>query len=129
MGEIIRRNLDEQTAKAYAYSEIVEAGGFVYLTFCVGNVGQSVEMQVHGALDHMEQRLKMVGLTLQDVVKVDVLMKDPWNIPPMEKVFRERFGEDHLPARKTIATEFAHRGGENGLQVQIDAIAYRGNKE
>lgn len=125
MTEIIRRNLDEQTAKEYAYSEIVEAGGFVFLTFCVGNVGQSVEMQVHGALNHMDQRLKLVGLELKDVVKVDVMMKDPWNIPAMEKVFAQRFGE-HLPARKTIATEFAHRGGENGLQVQIDAIAYRG---
>lgn len=125
MNGIIRKNLDEQTAKEYGYSEMVEAGGFVFLTFCVGNVGQSVEMQVHGALDHMEQRLNKIGLTLSHVVKVDVMMKDPWNIPAMEKVFKERFG-DHLPARKTIATEFAHRGGEQGLQVQIDAIAYRG---
>ena len=100
----------------------------MFLTFCVGNVGESVEMQVHGALDHMEQRLKMVGLDLSHVVKVDVMMKDPWNIPQMEKVFHERFGE-HLPARKTIATEFAHRGGEQGLQVQIDAIAYRGENK
>ena len=122
MCDIIRRNLDEKTAREYAYSEIVEAGGFVFLTFCVGNVGESVEMQVHGALDHMEQRLKMVGLDLSHVVK------DPWNIPQMEKVFHERFGE-HLPARKTIATEFAHRGGEQGLQVQIDAIAYRGENK
>lgn len=128
MGGIIRTNVDEKTAKEYAYSEIVEAGDFVFLTFCVGNVGESVEQQVHGALDNMEQRLNYVGLTLQDVVKVDVLMKDPWNIPPMEKVFLERFGEGHLPARKTIATEFAHRGGEKGLQVQMDAIAFRGKK-
>ncbi len=125
MTGIIRRNLDEKTARDYAYSEIVEAGGFVFLTFCVGNVGESVERQVHGALDNMEQRLKLVGLDLSHVVKVDVMMKDPWNIPAMEKVFHERFGEQ-LPARKTIATEFAHKGGEQGLQVQIDAIAYRG---
>ena len=44
-----------------------------------------------------------------------------------EKVFKERF-QGHYPARKTIATEFAHQGGEHGLQVQIDAIAYRGQK-
>lgn len=97
----------------------------LYLTFCVGNVGGSVEAQVHGALDNMEARLALVGLTLEAVVKVDVLMKDPWNIPTMEKVFAERF-KGKYPARKTIATEFAHQGGENGLQVQIDAIAYKG---
>lgn len=125
MGKIIRTNLDSHMANEYAYSEIVEAGDFVFLTFCVGNVGQSVEAQVHGALDQMEKRLALVGLTLESVVKVDVLMKDPWNIPVMEKVFAERF-KGKYPARKTIATEFAHKGGENGLQVQIDAIAYRG---
>lgn len=125
MGEIIRMNLDDKSANDYAYSEVVVAGDWVYLTFCVGNIGGSVEAQVHGALDNMEARLSLVGLTLEDVVKVDVLMKDPWNIPAMEKVFAERFKRKY-PARKTIATEFAHQGGENGLQVQIDAIAYKG---
>lgn len=42
----------------------------------------------------------------------------------MEKVFKERF-KGKYPARKTISTEFAHRGGIDGLQIQIDAIAYR----
>ena len=125
MSNIIRKNLDSDFANACAYSEIVVAGDWVFLNFCVGNVGENVEVQVHGALDNMEERLALVGLTLESVVKVDVLMKDPWNIPAMEKVFKERF-KGNYPARKTIATEFAHKGGENGLQVQIDAIAYKG---
>lgn len=126
MGEIIvRKNLDERFANDCAYSEVVAAGDWVFLNFCVGNVGESVEAQVQGALDNMEARLEFVGLTLESVVKVDVLMKDPWNIPVMEKVFAERF-KGKYPARKTIATEFAHQGGEKGLQVQIDAIAYKG---
>jgi enamine deaminase RidA (YjgF/YER057c/UK114 family) len=124
MSEIKRQSIDEEFAEECAYSEIVEAGDFVFINFCTGNTGQSVEAQVHGALDSMEARLERVGLTLQAVVKVDVMMKDPWNIPIMEKVFKERF-KGAYPARKTISTEFAHKGGENGLQVQIDAIAYR----
>jgi len=121
---IKRYNLDNEAAEGNAYSEIVEAGDFVFLTFCVGNVGQGVEGQINGALDNMEARLAKVGLTLESVVKVDVMMKDPWNIPIMEKVFKERF-KGVYPARKTISTEFAHNSGENGLQVQIDAIAYK----
>ena len=124
MSEIKRQSIETEVADKYAYSEIVEAGDFVFLTFCVGNIGQSVEAQVHGVLDNMCARLERVGLTLESVVKVDVLMKDPWNIPIMEKVFKERF-KGAYPARKTIATEFAHKGGEEGLLVQIDAIAYR----
>jgi len=124
MSKIKRQSVDKEFAEKCAYSEIVEAGDFVFLTFCVGNIGHSVEAQVNGALDNMCTRLDRIGLDLKAVVKVDVMMKDPWNIPIMEKVFKERF-KGIYPARKTIATEFAHNGGENGLQVQIDAIAYK----
>jgi len=124
MSKIKRHSIDKDLAEQCAYSEIVEAGDFVFLNFCVGNIGQTVEAQVHGALDNMEQRLQTVGLTLESVIKVDVMMKDPWNLPTLEKVFKERFNAVY-PARKTIATEFAHNGGEKGLQVQIDAVAYR----
>lgn len=120
MSEIMRSDINEE----YAYSGIVEAGDFVFLSFCVGNVGASFEDQVHGAIDDMERRLQTASLTLASVVKMDVMMRDVWNIPEMEKVFRKRFIHGY-PARKTIATEFAHIGGKNGLQVQIDAIAYR----
>lgn len=105
-------------------SGYVEAGDFVFLSFCVGNVGQSVERQVEGALDNMSERLSMVGLTLDAVVKVDCLLRDAWDIPVMEEVFKRRF-KGKYPARKTIQTEFAHAGGPSGLKVQIDAIAYR----
>lgn len=121
MGEIVRGDVNEE----FAYSGYVAAGDFVFLTFCVGNVGQPVEAQVEGALDNMSERLAQVGLTLDAVVKLDVLLRDPWNIPTMEAVFKRRF-KGRYPARKTICTEFAHAGGEKGLQVQIDAIAYRG---
>lgn len=120
MNRIIRLNVNEE----YAYSEIVEAGDFVFLNFCVGNVGGTIEEQVHGALDDMENRLRKVNISLRNVVKVDVLLKDVWNIPIMEKVFKERFAGVY-PARKTIQTEFAHTGGPDGLHVQIDAIAYK----
>lgn len=65
-----------------------------------------------------------MNLTLNSVVKVDVLLRDVWDIPVMEEVFKRRF-KGNYPARKTISTEFAHRGGPDGLKVQIDGIAYK----
>lgn len=120
MTNIKRYHVNEE----YAWSEMVEAGDFVFLNFCVGNVGQSIKAQVHGALDDMEKHLKQISLTLESVVKVDVLLRDAWNIPIMEAVFKERFVGQY-PVRKTIQTDFAHMGGPNGLHVQIDAIAYK----
>jgi enamine deaminase RidA (YjgF/YER057c/UK114 family) len=119
MKKIIRKDINEN----YAFSGVVKAGEYVFLTFCVGNVGGTVKEQVEGALDDMERRLKQVDLTLDSVVQVNVLMRDVWNIPIMEEVFKERF-KGNYPARKTLSTEFAHRGGPEGLQVQIDGIAY-----
>ena len=124
MSNIIRCDVNDEEAQ----SGYVEAGDFVFLSYCVGNVGKSVEEQINGALDHMEKRLAKVDLKLSDVVKLDILMKDVWNIPIMEKVFKKRF-RGVYPARKTISTDFAHVGGPDGLHVQIDGIAYRGKKE
>ena len=124
MSNIIRGDVNDEEAQ----SGYVEAGDFVFLSYCVGNVGKSVEEQISGALDHMEKRLAKVDLKLSDVVKLDILMRDVWNIPIMEKVFKKRF-RGVYPARKTISTDFAHFGGQDGLHVQIDGIAYRGKKE
>lgn len=99
--------------------------GFVFISYCVGNIGQPIENQINGAFDHLKNRLKTIGLTLESVVKMDCLFRDVWNIPVMEKVIKERFNGKY-PVRKSIQTEFAHIGGEEGLLFQLDAIAYKG---
>jgi enamine deaminase RidA (YjgF/YER057c/UK114 family) len=120
MREIIRSDVSEELA----LSGVVEAGDFVFVGFCVGNVGQPIEAQINGAFDHLSRRLQTIGLTLEAVVKIDAMFRDVWNIPVMEKVIRERF-DGKYPARKSIQTEFAHVGGAKGLHFQLDAIAYR----
>ena len=121
MREIIRHDISEELA----LSGVVEAGGFIYVSFCVGNVGQPIEAQINGAFDHLCERLRLVGLTLDSVVQIDAMYRDVWNIPVFEKVVKERFSGKY-PARKSIQTEFAHAGGPKGLQFQLDAVAFRG---
>ncbi|NBJ92050.1 RidA family protein [Parablautia muri] len=119
MKEIERLDVHEQ----WAHAGMIKAGGFCFLSYCVGNIGGSIEQQINGAFDEMEKRLAMAGLTLENVVQMDCLFRDIWNIPVMEKVIKERF-KGKYPVRKSIQTEFAHAGGENGLQFQADAVAY-----
>ena len=121
MSGIIRHEVNEK----WAHSGIVEAGGFVFMSYCVGNIGQSIEDQIKGAFDHLEKRLESIDLKLDSVVKMDCLFRDIWNIPIMEKVIKEKFNGKY-PARKSIQTEFAHIGGQEGLLFQIDAIAFKG---
>lgn len=119
MNEIERFDVNEE----WAHSGIIKAGDFYFLSYCVGNLGGTVEEQINGAFDHMEARLEMVGLTLENVVHMDCLFRDVWNIPIMEKVIKERF-QGKYPTRKSIQTAFADKGGERGLQFQVDAVAY-----
>lgn len=121
MSDIKRYDVNEQ----WAHSGMVEAGNFIFISYCVGNIGQPVENQINGALDHLAERLSTIGLTLEAVVKVDALFRDVWDIPIMEKVFKKRF-KGKYPARKSIQTEFAHSGGQDGLLFQLDAIAFKG---
>lgn len=120
MSEIIRHEVNE----VWAHTGVIEAGDFVFTSYCVGNVGQAIEAQINGAFDHLTERLATVGLTLESVVKMDCLFRDIWDIPIMEKVIKERF-KGKYPVRKSIQTEFAHSGGPDGLKFQLDAIAYR----
>lgn len=103
MEEIRRSDVNDE----WAHSGIVEAGDFVFVSYCVGNIDKSVEDQINGAFDHLKDRLETIGLTLESVVKMDCLFRDIWNIPVMEKVIKERF-KGKYPARKSIQTEFAH---------------------
>ena len=118
---ITRYDVNEE----WAHSGIIKAGDFYYIGYCVGNNGGTIEEQVNGAFDHMEKRLNQVGLSLENVIQLDCLFRDVWNIPVMEKVIKERF-HGKYPVRKSIQTEFAHEGGEKGLLFQVDGIAYGG---
>ncbi|SFA94380.1 Enamine deaminase RidA, house cleaning of reactive enamine intermediates, YjgF/YER057c/UK114 family [Citrobacter amalonaticus] len=120
MTTITRHEINED----WALAGMVEAGGFIFVSYCVGNIGQPIEAQINGAFDNLSERLSTIGLTLQSVVKIDALFRDVWDIPVMENVMKQRF-HGQFPARKSIQTEFAHRGGTSGMLFQLDAIACR----
>ena len=104
----------------WAHSGIIQAGDFCFLNYCVRNIGGTVEQQINGAFDEMEERLALTGLTLENVVQMNCLFKNIWDIPVMEKVIKKRFNGKY-PARKSFQTEFAAPGN---LLFQVDAIAY-----
>ena len=116
MKEIKRYDINEE----WAHSGIVQAGDFCFLTYCVRNLDGTIEQQIDGAFDEMEERLALAGLTFENVVQMNCLFKNIWDIPEMEKVIKRRFNGKY-PARKSIQTEFA----DSGLLFQVDAIAFK----
>ena len=117
MESIVRHNVYEQNANSGA----IEAGGFVFVGHCCRNQGQPLAAQIEGALDQLNERLALAGLTLESVVQIDAMFRDVRQIPVMEEIFQARFVGNY-PVRKSLQTEFA----DGSIDFQLDAIAYKG---
>ena len=116
MSEIRRTEIDEE----WAHSAIVEAGNFIYISYCMKNEGQSIENQINGAFDILSERLETIGLTLKSVVQMDCLFKNINDLLFLGKIMKERF-EGKYPARKAYETKFIR----DGIDFQVAAIAFR----
>lgn len=110
------------------YSQAVEAGNFVYVA---GQIpidpktgefaGDDIVSQANQSLTNIKAILEAAGLTMNDVVKVNVSMKDMGMFGPMNEVYGTYFQEPY-PAR--AAVEVA-RLPKDAL-IEIEAIAYKG---
>ena len=117
MNEIKRIEISDE----WAHSGVVEAGDFVFISYCMGNEGQPIEQQMHGAFDVLSERLETVGLTLTSVVKMDCLFKDIADLSYLGGIIKQRFGGNY-PSRKAFETKFVREG----IHFQVDAVAFRG---
>ncbi len=98
------------------------------LVFCSGQtplnpdtmelVGTTIEEQTKRVLDNLSIVLAGVGLTLKNIVKTTVYLKDMNDFQGMNKVYGEMF-QEHRPSRTTISIK------QNPLDalVEIECIA------
>ena len=116
MSGIKRIEIDE----FWADSTVIAAGDYVFVGYCMGNEGKSIDEQINGAIDTLEGRLKKAGLSLENVVKMDCLFKDINDLNALPAVLKERF-KGKYPTRKAYTSDFIR----DGIRFQIDAIAYK----
>ncbi len=116
MSEIKRVETDD----FWADSTVIEAGDFVFVGYCMANEGKPIKDQINGAIDVLEKRLDIVGLTLESVVKMDCLFKNIEDLNSLPEVLKERF-KGKYPTRKAYTSDFIREG----IDFQIDAIAYK----
>ncbi|HAS83670.1 MAG TPA: hypothetical protein DCS43_13615 [Verrucomicrobia bacterium] len=107
-----------------------QAKAFGSLVFCSGQVpldpktmtlvDGGIEVQTRQVLGNVKAVLEAAGLTLGDVLKTTVFLKDMTDFAAMNAVYAECFG-DHAPARSTV--EVARL--PLGAKVEIECIAGR----
>lgn len=118
MDKIKRLEVDE----LWADSTVIEAGDYIFVGYCMGNEGQSIEAQISGAFDVLKSRLAMAGLEMDSVVKMDCLFKNINDLNYLPDIIKKHFNGKY-PARKAYTTDFIREG----ILFQIDAIAFKGS--
>jgi 2-iminobutanoate/2-iminopropanoate deaminase len=103
------------------------------LFYCSGTIGlnaknmqlegKGIEEQASKAFENVKYVLASKGLTLADVVKVNVYLTDMANYSEMNIIYEEQFGT-HKPARTTVAVA----GLPLGALFEIECIAEYKNK-
>ena len=109
------------------YSQAVAAGGLLFVSGQVpidpstGKlVGDDFEQQVRRVMENIRAILEADGLTLDDVVKVTVYLKDPSKFQEFNRIYSEYF-KGSYPARTTVFVSDLPAGA----QIEIDVIALR----
>lgn len=84
-------------------------------------VGADVATQTEQVFKNMQTILEAAGTDLSHVLRCGVFLVDMRDFKAMNEVYARVFG-DHRPARTTVQVAGLP---DQGLRVEIDAIAYR----
>jgi len=106
------------------YSQAVKAGSLLFISGqgpidpkTGKKVDGDIKEQTRQVLENIKGILEAAGLTFENVVKVNVYLKNMSDFPEMNEVYKEYFKENP-PARTTVQ---ATPPGD--IDVEIDAIA------
>ena len=122
-----RRYLNLDRREGAAYSQAVVAGNTVYLAGRIGvdpatgKPPADVEREIRLVLDGMKAQLVAAGLTMDDLVSVQVFCSDLTLYDRFNAVYRTYFTTGDLPARAFIGSGPLLWGG----RFEVQGIAVR----
>jgi 2-iminobutanoate/2-iminopropanoate deaminase len=113
--------------KGGAYSHMVEAGGFLFITGMDPMdiekgliIMDDIEKATEIILENMKRLLESVGSSLSKVVKVTIFMKDMADFQRLNAVYARYFPVDP-PARTCVAVKEV----PGNFQLKVEAIAIK----
>ncbi|MCR5831206.1 MAG: RidA family protein [Lachnospiraceae bacterium] len=115
---------DKAPAAIGPYSQAVEAGGFIYASGQIpidpatGNIPEGIEAQAKQALTNVKNLIEAAGLTLDDVVKTSVFIKDMGDFAKVNEIYATFFTKDY-PARSCV--EVARLPKDVLIEVEVVA--------
>lgn len=106
---IIKIATDQAPNAIGPYSQAICAGAYVFVSGqiaidpAIGKLaGETIEEQTKQVLKNIEAILAAQGLTLENVVKTEVYLKDLKDFSVMNSIYAEKFSYVIKPARATV---------------------------
>ena len=111
------------------YSQAVRAGATVYVSgqIPLDAAGQlvgadDVAAQTHQVMRNLQAVLSAAGLTLANVVKTSIFVKDLSNFGLINDIYGSYFPADYAPARETV--EVARLPKDVQVEISCVAVAF-----
>jgi 2-iminobutanoate/2-iminopropanoate deaminase len=99
----------------------VIAGDFIFLAHHAGGFhSDDVVVQMEACFEKMQETLESVGASLDDMVQINLFLRDIGDFGPARDVFLKYF-ENGSPARMTSTTDFV----DSACLCMLDGIAYK----
>jgi 2-iminobutanoate/2-iminopropanoate deaminase len=126
MSEVERVSVEDAPAPKGAYSQVVRAGDFLYVSgqgpidpetqqFCFSDIRGETKL----TLENVERVLAGCGAGRKNIVKCGVFLAKASDFAAMNEAYAAFFGETR-PARTTVQAALV----EEGMKVEIDCVAY-----
>ena len=100
----------------------VIAGDYIYLAHHAGGFDKKdAGHQTRAAFQRMESTLNKAGATLNDMVQINLYLRDLKDFDAARAVFSEFFSDGCFPARMTLTSDFL----DAECLCMIDGVAYK----
>jgi 2-iminobutanoate/2-iminopropanoate deaminase len=100
----------------------VVAGDFIYLAHhAAGFEKNDIKHQMAATFVRAKKTLESVGATLNDMVQINLYLKNLDDFDGAREVFYEYFNKGNFPARMTSQTEFL----DSDCLCMIDGVVYK----
>lgn len=124
--EIIFHESQEPNRANLPFSDAVETDGLIFLSGQIGKdhkkgmlVSGGIKAETKQVIENIKSVLEHHNLTLDDVVKCTVILKDIEDFKAFNAVYTSYF------TKKPARTTFAASGLAGGASIEIDVIAAR----
>ena len=103
------RTDDLPFSHAVLVGDTLYLGGILEIDPDTGDIASNVQQEIRIVLDTMKQRLEMAGMTMNDLVSVEVVCPDLSLYDEFNAIYRTYF-KDHFPTRAFIGSGQLRRG-------------------